>query len=136
LSRSSVEDAAERLIRHATSIPGVTALSWWASHDIRPDRGGFAQLEYGLGLLDVNNRVKPVGHRFAEVIADLRQTADRHRTLAPASVALPRRNTADLSFATEWAQRWSNGRPPQIALEPNPPRTPTVLDSVTWSDAL
>ncbi|WP_350275677.1 hypothetical protein [Kribbella sp. HUAS MG21] len=136
LSRISVEDAAERLIRHATSIPGVTALSWWASHDIRPDRGGFAQLEYGLGLLDVNNRVKPVGHRFAEVIADLRQTADRHRTLAPASVALPRRNTADLSFATEWAQRWSNGRPPQIALEPNPPRTPTVLDSVTWSDAL
>jgi hypothetical protein len=120
LSKATVEQAAERLIRLAMSVPGVTALSWWASHDIRPDHGGFAPLEYGLGLLDVHNQVKPVGHRFAEVIADLRRTADHHRDLAPTPVALAHDSPADLAFATKWSQHWSNGRPPQIVLEPHP----------------
>jgi endo-1,4-beta-mannosidase len=69
-----VEDATERLIRHALSVPGVTALTWWASHDIRPEYGGFADLEYGLGLLDIDNHLKPAGRHFAEVVADLRKT--------------------------------------------------------------
>ncbi|MGW6195607.1 glycoside hydrolase 5 family protein [Kribbella sp. NPDC055110] len=120
ISTISVEDAVEQLIRHAMSVPGVSGLSWWASHDIRPDHGGFASLEYGLGLLDIHNRVKPTGHRFADVTAELRKTADRQRNLAPASILLPRDGPADLEFATWWAQNWSNGRPPQVLLPPEP----------------
>ncbi|TDX03603.1 cellulase family glycosylhydrolase [Kribbella sp. VKM Ac-2566] len=118
VSDVAVEDAAEQLIRQALSVPGVSGLSWWASHDIRPDHGGFAPLEYDLGLLDVHNRVKPVGHRFADVTTDLRKTADRQRNLAPAPVLLPRDTPADLHFATQWAAKWSNGQPPQVLIEP------------------
>ncbi|GAA1594637.1 MULTISPECIES: glycoside hydrolase 5 family protein [Kribbella] len=109
----SVEHATERLLRHSLSVPGVGAVTWWASHDIRPEYGGFAPLEYGLGLLDVHNHVKPAGHRFAEVVADLRKAAPTPR-LAPTSVALPPDGVADLEFATEWAAAWSDGIPPEI----------------------
>ncbi|MGW7680875.1 glycoside hydrolase 5 family protein [Kribbella sp. NPDC054772] len=112
----SVEDATERLLRHAVSAPGVTALSWWASHDIRPEYGGFADLEYGLGLLDIDNHVKPAGHRFAEVVADLRQVPAR-RLLGSKTVVLRQGRVPDLEFATEWSRAWEDGQPPRIALE-------------------
>jgi endo-1,4-beta-mannosidase len=72
VSEVDVEHAAERLIRHALSAPGVTGLTWWASHDIRREHAGFNSVEYELGLLDVDNRVKPVGRRFADLVKELR----------------------------------------------------------------
>ncbi|TDU87195.1 cellulase (glycosyl hydrolase family 5) [Kribbella voronezhensis] len=110
----AVEDAAEQLIRGALSAPGVAGLSWWASHDIRPDHTGFNSIEYDLGLLDVHNRVKPVGQRFAETIADLRRT----RPAAPevTEVVLSRDAIADLHFADRWARGWVAGAPPRVIL--------------------
>ena len=42
---------------------GVSWLTWWASHDIRPEFE-FDPIEYGLGLLDSENRIKPAGAVF------------------------------------------------------------------------
>ncbi|MGZ0153568.1 glycoside hydrolase 5 family protein [Kribbella sp. WER1] len=114
VSDVTVEHATERLLRHSLAVPGVTAVTWWASHDIRPEYGGFAPLEYGLGLLDIDNHTKPAGQRFAEVVADLRKTPPQPE-LAPATVVLPDDHIAGLDFTTTWANAWSDGRPPRIS---------------------
>jgi endo-1,4-beta-mannosidase len=108
----SVEHATERLLRHALAIPAVSALTWWASHDIHRHHGGFVQLEYSLGLLDTDNHVKPAGARFAEVIADLRHAAARE--LGTEQVVLPKGQPADLGFADQWAHAWTDDRPPRV----------------------
>ena len=50
---------------------GVNWLTWWASHDIRPEYE-FSLLEYDLGLLDVDNRLKPAGEAFKRLAAEWR----------------------------------------------------------------
>jgi endo-1,4-beta-mannosidase len=50
---------------------GVSWLTWWASHDV--DRKfELDPLEYGFGLLTVDNKIKPQGRKFREL-------ADRYR---------------------------------------------------------
>lgn len=44
---------------------GVSWFTWWCSHDI-DRRFAFDHLEYSIGLFDVENRPKPIAHRFAE----------------------------------------------------------------------
>ncbi|MEV6269348.1 cellulase family glycosylhydrolase [Kribbella sp. NPDC051936] len=109
----AVEDAAEQLIRHAMAVPGVAGLSWWASHDIRPEYAGFNSVEYELGLLDVGNRVKPVGRRFAEVVAELRRAPAPEP--AAETAGLSAGAPADLEFADRWAKSWVEG-PPRVIL--------------------
>ncbi len=81
---------------------GVSWHTWWASHDI--DRKfRFAELEYGLGLLTVDNQPKDSARAFKAV-------ADAHRgqpvkipdgnTLPP----LPERQTADATW--QWLLDW------------------------------
>ena len=50
---------------------GVNWLTWWASHDIR-SRYEFSLLEYDLGLLDTDNRLKPAGEAFKRLAAEWR----------------------------------------------------------------
>ena len=57
---------------------GVSWFTWWSSHDVSR-RFAFHPFEYGLGLIDERNRVKPTGRKFREI-------ADRHRGKA---VVLP-----------------------------------------------
>ncbi|MEJ5169594.1 MAG: hypothetical protein WHU10_01270 [Fimbriimonadales bacterium] len=62
---------------------GVCWFTWWASHDVPPDRG-FHPFELDLGLLDLQNRPKPTGVRF-------RQLSERWRgrTVAAAGYCPP-----------------------------------------------
>ena len=46
---------------------GVT---WWCSHDINEEFKGFDELEYTLGLLDINNNPKPAGLVFKKYIEE------------------------------------------------------------------
>ena len=48
---------------------GVSWVTWWASHDIRPEYE-FSSLEYDLGLLDTDNRLKPAGEAFKRLAAE------------------------------------------------------------------
>ena len=81
---------------------GVSWHTWWASHDI--DRKfKFAELEYGLGLLTVDNHPKDSARAFKAV-------ADAHRG-QPVKIPdgnvlppLPERQTADTTW--QWLLDW------------------------------
>ncbi len=46
---------------------GVNWFTWWASHDVSREFE-FHPFEYGLGLIDNANRIKPQGHAFRRVV--------------------------------------------------------------------
>lgn len=71
-----------RVTYYSTWADGAAGYWWWCSHNIDRDykvksdglyteysistfeKGNFSELEYELGLLDINNQVKPVGKAF------------------------------------------------------------------------
>lgn len=78
MDEEQAPDFLERTVRSAAESPNLWGVTWWCSHDVSRSLGDFPELEYSLGLLDAEGRVKPIGRRFAEVAADLRA-----RTTAP-----------------------------------------------------
>jgi endo-1,4-beta-mannosidase len=75
LAESEMPEFLERTIAAALTTERLHAITWWCSHDVSRALGDFKDLEYSLGLLDVDNRVKPLGRRYAEVVADARRAA-------------------------------------------------------------
>lgn len=75
LAESEMPEFLERTVAAALTTERLGAVTWWCSHDVSRDLGDFKDLEYSLGLLDVDNRVKPLGRRYAEVVADARRSA-------------------------------------------------------------
>ncbi|MGY2897463.1 endo-1,4-beta-mannosidase [Curtobacterium sp. PvP017] len=75
LAESEMPEFLERTVAAALTTERLHAVTWWCSHDVSRDLGDFKDLEYSLGLLDVDNRVKPLGRRYAEVVADARRSA-------------------------------------------------------------
>lgn len=63
---------------------GISWITWWCSHDILPQYE-FSPLEYDLGLIDVDNRLKPAGDRFKKLAAEWRGKP----TLPPPALELP-----------------------------------------------
>ena len=45
---------------------GVSWFTWWASHDL-DHKFAFEPLEYDFGLITVDNKIKPQGHKFKEL---------------------------------------------------------------------
>lgn len=72
LPEASLPSFVETAVHNMLSCQNVWGITWWCSHDINPRFSEFDSLEYGLGLLDCENRVKPIGARLAEVIADVK----------------------------------------------------------------
>ena len=62
----------EATMRHVARIPELSGITWWCSHDVSRELVDFPELEYHLGLITNDGRVKPTGRRFAETIAELR----------------------------------------------------------------
>lgn len=85
---------------------GVNWLTWWASHDIRPDYE-FSSLEYDLGLLDTGNRLKPAGEAFKRLAAEWRgkpvPVAPRLELSAPPAFAGDRASCEAATWA--WLER-------------------------------
>ncbi|PTY00796.1 hypothetical protein DB346_14390 [Verrucomicrobia bacterium LW23] len=50
---------------------GIAWITWWCSHDILPHYQ-FDPLEYDLGLITTDNRLKPAGRAFQKLAAELR----------------------------------------------------------------
>ncbi len=85
---------------------GVSWFTWWCSHDV--DRSlAFHAFEYDLGLMDVNNRIKPRGQTF-------KRLADAYRGQA---VILPDRDLPEPSIAPSrestwtWLLQWMRANP-------------------------
>jgi hypothetical protein len=115
LDRVTVPEFAERMLRRTAAIPEVTAVTWWGSHDIDRRLRGFDELEYGLGLIDARNRVKAVGERVREVIAELRtRRVQPVEAAAGVAVEWPSGAVPDLDFAATWFGRMGTGTGPRI----------------------
>ncbi|MHC1695895.1 MAG: cellulase family glycosylhydrolase [Eubacteriales bacterium] len=70
MSSEKVPDFAEATIKNVLSCENLWGVTWWCSHDLDRTLQDFHPLEYDLGLLDVNNNVKPAGVRIKELIRD------------------------------------------------------------------
>ncbi|WIB12135.1 cellulase family glycosylhydrolase [Curtobacterium sp. MCPF17_052] len=51
----------EQTIRHALDVQELSGITWWCSHDVSRSLADFPELEYDLGLLTNDGRVKPTG---------------------------------------------------------------------------
>ncbi|MEU8761519.1 glycosyl hydrolase [Streptomyces sp. NPDC048659] len=59
----------------ALDCPDLWGITWWCSHDVDRALADFPELEYGLGLLTNDRRVKPAGRALADAVAEARATA-------------------------------------------------------------
>jgi hypothetical protein len=78
LAEAEMPEFCERTLEAALTTENLFAVTWWCSHDVTRDLGDYKDLEYSLGLLDIHNQVKPLGRRFAEVVAEARRAGGRH----------------------------------------------------------
>ncbi|GAA1492258.1 glycoside hydrolase 5 family protein [Curtobacterium herbarum] len=123
-------DFTEQTIRHALDVQHLAGITWWCSHDVSRSLADFPELEYDLGLLTNDGRVKPTGERFREMA--LASGHGRHQAPAPPSTALVlddvapdgspvHHSRADSAPGGRFAAAWltlaeQDGRGPQVVL--------------------
>jgi hypothetical protein len=56
----------------ATRSDNLWGFTWWCSHDVSSEYRDFNPMEHALGLLDVNNKIKPLGNIVKRCIEDLK----------------------------------------------------------------
>jgi len=81
LAEAEMPEFCTRTIEAALTTTDLFAVTWWCSHDVSRSLADYKDLEYSLGLLDTENRVKPLGRRFAELIAESRLHPPQPRTV-------------------------------------------------------
>ncbi|WAL99349.1 glycoside hydrolase 5 family protein [Streptomyces sp. Je 1-369] len=69
----------EDTIEAALDCQDVWGVTWWCSHDVSRDLADFPELEYSLGLLTSEGKVKPAGEAIARIVREW-----SGRTYAPA----------------------------------------------------
>ncbi|MFE2943252.1 glycosyl hydrolase [Streptomyces sp. NPDC059255] len=72
LSEEQAPDFCEGTVRAAADCEALWGITWWCSHDVDRRLGDFPDLEHSLGLIGADGAVKPIGRRFAELAAELR----------------------------------------------------------------
>lgn len=120
---AGLPDFAADILTHALAARpwGVT---WWCSHDLDRSLAGFDELEYDLGLLTVDNEVKPVGAAIAAAIAAYRRDASATRERSDAGrhrLVLPTGQVPDLEFADRYFALVDAGQDPVIVREQDVP---------------
>lgn len=84
----SIPQWAASFVRNTLSSGGIWGCTWWGSHDIDRRFTGFVEYEYDLGLLTVDNAIKPTGARLRDLIKELRDTPVRPAA-RPVALVLP-----------------------------------------------
>jgi endo-1,4-beta-mannosidase len=64
----------ENAVRNIAATGKAWGITWWGSHDIDRSDKSFDHYEYELGLIDQQNKPKPLGKKFAELAAELRRS--------------------------------------------------------------
>ncbi|MGW3328561.1 glycoside hydrolase 5 family protein [Streptomyces virginiae] len=67
----------EATVANALDCPDLWGVTWWCSHDVSRELADFPELEYGLGLLTNDRRIKPAGAAIARITARWRGRAHR-----------------------------------------------------------
>ncbi|MEV6007702.1 glycosyl hydrolase [Streptomyces sp. NPDC051976] len=65
----------EATVAHALDCADVWGVTWWCSHDVDRSLADFPELEYGLGLLTTERKVKPAGRALAALVEEWRGRA-------------------------------------------------------------
>ena len=81
---------------------GVSWFTWWSSHDV-DRRYEFESLEYELGLLTVDNKIKPQGHTFKEIAGHYR---NRPVSLPDSEPPPPPDESRDMEATWRWLIDW------------------------------
>ena len=121
VDRADAADFLEQTVRHAADIPSLSAITWWCSHDVARSMLDFPPVEYDLGLIDEDGRIKPTGRRFAELARELRHAA--RPAASPVGLVLDDSGVyrADCAPGGAFFESWvrvaeRNGRGPQVVL--------------------
>ncbi|GGT47672.1 hypothetical protein GCM10010271_59890 [Streptomyces kurssanovii] len=72
-------------VANALDCPDLWGVTWWCSHDVSRSLADFPELEYTLGLLTNDRRVKPAGRAVARIAVEWR---GREHRPAPRTCAL------------------------------------------------
>lgn len=112
----------EHSVRNIMATGKAWGITWWASHDIDPAIKSFDKYEYGLGLLDLQNKPKPMGRKFAELVAEFKRAQPEIASRKTALV-IPDRGLstkawpADWKYAKPYMDLVGRGETPAIVLE-------------------
>jgi hypothetical protein len=117
-----ISEYATTLLANAAACQNVWGFTWWCSHDIDRAMKGFLSLEYTLGVLDQQNRVKPLGTTLSTLAEQWRKNppAVISRSVAlviPDKGLSKKGDAADWSIAKQYMDLVSRGRRPAIVLE-------------------
>jgi hypothetical protein len=75
----------EATVANALDCQDVWGVTWWCSHDVSRSLADFPELEYSLGLLTNDRRVKPAGESIRRIVGEWR---NRRYEPAPRTTAL------------------------------------------------
>lgn len=81
---------------HAAIEEGAGWFTWWASHDVNK-RYEFHPFEYGLGLIDADNKIKEQGRMFRRIAEQYRGKPVKFRS--GAAPAMPRERNHEATWA-------------------------------------
>jgi len=81
---------------------GVNWFTWWCSHDL-DERYSFPSLEYSMGLITHDGKIKPQGHAFKE----LAEACGGREVQTPKQIALPAPPEILAADSTwQWLDQW------------------------------
>lgn len=112
----------DRQVRNIAATGKSWGITWWSSHDIDRANKSFGDYEYELGLLDLQNRPKPLGRKFKELAAELRRSqveiVPRKTALVIPESGLSKKPwPPDWRFAKPYMDLIGKGQTPAIVLE-------------------
>ncbi|WP_431046636.1 glycoside hydrolase 5 family protein [Streptomyces sp. P1-3] len=96
----------EATVRRALDCPDVWGVTWWCSHDVDRALADFPELEYGLGLLTNDRRVKPAGEAIAAVVRACRDRPPRPEPRTTALVVDPGAGRAVCAPGGAYFEAW------------------------------
>ena len=122
MPESYLPEFMDQTVRNVVNTGKSWGITWWSSHDIDPAIKGFDSLEYTLGLLDLQNRPKPLGRKFAELAEEFRRTppsTPRHpvAVVIPDHGLSPKTSPADWTYGLPYMHLVTEGKRPTIVLE-------------------
>jgi len=91
----------DHTVRNIARTGKAWGITWWCSHDIDPSIKGFDSLEYGLGLLDLQNHPKPLGRKFAALAAEFRHSL-QEITRQKTALVIPDRGLSTKAWPPDW----------------------------------
>lgn len=122
MPESYLPEFMEHTVKNIVNTGKSWGVTWWSSHDIDPAIKGFDSLEYTLGLLDLQNKPKPLGRRFAALTEEFRRTPlelpDHPLALViPDHGLSPKTWPPDWTYGKPYMELVAQGKRPTIVLE-------------------